>query len=45
MPGGTIISGRNTGPEQAIVVVVWANLSNKGPLSVYELEGTGPVAR
>ncbi len=35
MPGGTIISGRNTEPDEAVVVVVWANLGKKGPLFVY----------
>lgn len=35
IPAGTIISGGNEGVEEAIVVVVWANLGERGPLFVY----------
>lgn len=35
MPAGTIISGTNAGTEEAIVVVVWANIGKKGPLFVF----------
>lgn len=35
MPAGTIISGSNTGSEEAIVVIVWANIGKKGPLFVH----------
>ena len=35
IPAGTIISGGNEGVEEAVVVVVWANLGERGPLFVY----------
>jgi len=35
MPAGTIIAGTNTGAEEAVVVIVWANIGKKGPLFVH----------
>ena len=35
MPAGTIISGTNAGTEEAVIVVVWANIGKKGPLFVF----------
>lgn len=35
MPAGTIISGTNTGDEEAVLVIVWANVGKKGPLFVH----------
>ena len=35
MPAGTIIAGTNTGSEEAVVVIVWANIGKKGPLFVH----------
>jgi quercetin dioxygenase-like cupin family protein len=35
MPAGTIIKGGNTGNEEAVVVIVWANNGKKGPLFVH----------
>jgi quercetin dioxygenase-like cupin family protein len=35
MPAGTTISGTNTGSEEAILVIVWANTGEKGPLFVH----------
>ncbi len=39
MPARTIISGRNGGQEEAVIVVVWANLGEPGPLFVYGRPG------
>ncbi len=35
MPAGTIISGTNTGDQEAVLVIVWANIGKKGPLMVH----------
>jgi quercetin dioxygenase-like cupin family protein len=35
MPAGTIISGTNTGSDEAVLVIVWANIGKKGPLFVH----------
>ena len=35
MPAGTIITGTNTGGEEAVVVIVWANIGKKGSLFVH----------
>ena len=35
MPAGTIISGTNTGEEEVVLVIVWANIGKKGPLFVH----------
>ena len=35
MPAGTIISGTITGDEEAVLVIVWANVGKKGPLMVH----------
>jgi quercetin dioxygenase-like cupin family protein len=35
MPAGTIIKGTNVGDEEAVVVIVWANIGKKGPLFVH----------
>jgi quercetin dioxygenase-like cupin family protein len=35
MPAGTIISGTNTGNDEAVLVIVWANIGKKGPLFVH----------
>ena len=35
MPAGTIISGTNAATEEAVVVVVWANMGEPGPLFVF----------
>jgi quercetin dioxygenase-like cupin family protein len=35
MPAGTSISGSNTGDEEAVLVIVWANIGKKGPLFVH----------
>ena len=35
MPAGTIIAGTNAGSEEAVVVIVWANIGKKGPLFVH----------
>jgi len=35
MPAGTIISGTNTGTDEAVLVIVWANVGKKGPLFVH----------
>ena len=35
MPAGTIISGTNTGEEEVVLVIVWANIGRKGPLFVH----------
>lgn len=35
MPAGTIISGTNTGDGEAVLVIVWANIGEKGPLFVH----------
>lgn len=40
MPSGTIISGEAAGPEEAVLVVVWANVGEKGPLFVYGRPGS-----
>jgi quercetin dioxygenase-like cupin family protein len=37
MPAGTIISGTNTGGDDAVLVIVWANIGKKGPLFVHGL--------
>ncbi len=34
IPAGTTISGGNEGVEEAVLVVVWANLGERGPLFV-----------
>ncbi len=39
IPAGTIISGLNAGPEEAVLGVVWANLGERGPLFVYGRPG------
>src|SRR5436853_576695 len=31
MAAGTIISGSNTGDDEAVLVIVWANIGKKGP--------------
>src|SRR4051794_4368321 len=35
MPAGTIISGTNNGNDEAVLVIVWANIGKKGPLFVH----------
>lgn len=35
MPAGTIITGSNTGSDEAVLVIVWANIGKKGPLFVH----------
>lgn len=35
MPAGTIISGTITGDTEAVLVIVWANIGEKGPLFVH----------
>ena len=35
MPAGTIISGTNMGSDEAVLVIVWANIGKKGPLFVH----------
>jgi quercetin dioxygenase-like cupin family protein len=35
MPAGTIIKGTVTGSEEAVLVIVWANIGKKGPLFVH----------
>jgi hypothetical protein len=35
MPAGTIISGTSTGSDEAVLVIVWANIGKKGPLFVH----------
>jgi quercetin dioxygenase-like cupin family protein len=35
MPAGTIISGTNTGRDEAVLVIVWASIGKKGPLFVH----------
>jgi quercetin dioxygenase-like cupin family protein len=35
MPAGTIISGTNTEDDEAVLVIVWANIGKKGPLFVH----------
>src|SRR4051794_15178618 len=35
MPAGTIISGTNTGDDEAVLVIVWANNGKKGPLFIH----------
>ena len=35
MPAGTIISGTNTGTDEAVLVIVWANIGKQGPLFVH----------
>lgn len=35
MPAGTIITGTNAGDEEAVLVIVWANIGKKGPLFVH----------
>jgi quercetin dioxygenase-like cupin family protein len=34
IPAGTVISGQNTGGEEARVVVVFSNIGHPGPLTV-----------
>lgn len=34
IPAGTVISGRNTGGKEAVVVVTWANVGRPGALTV-----------
>ena len=34
IPAGTVISGSNTGAQEAVVVVVFANAGRPGPLTV-----------
>jgi quercetin dioxygenase-like cupin family protein len=35
VPAGTIISGTNSGKEEVVLVIVWANIGKKGPLFVH----------
>lgn len=35
MPAGTVISGSNTGSDEAVLVIVWANIGKRGPLFVH----------
>lgn len=35
MPAGTVISGTSTGSDEAVLVIVWANIGKKGPLFVH----------
>jgi hypothetical protein len=35
MPAGTIISDTNTRSDEAVLVIVWANIEKKGPLFVH----------
>lgn len=35
MPAGTVISGTNTGNDEAVLVIVWANIGKQGPLFVH----------
>ena len=35
MPAGTIIAGTKTGSEEAVIVIVWANIGKKGSLFVH----------
>jgi quercetin dioxygenase-like cupin family protein len=39
MPAGTIISGTNTGGDEAVLLIVWANIGKKGPLFVHGRPG------
>lgn len=34
IPAGTVISGRNTAKEEAVVVVTWANVGRPGALTI-----------
>lgn len=39
LPVGTVISGTNAGDEEAVVVIMWANVGKKGPLFIYGRPG------